>query len=168
LDRVAVGIGPGSFTGLRVGIALGQGISIGLGIPLVGVPSLQAMAAAVPRSEMRKRCPLLDARRGEVFVALYSPDGAELAPALALPRAGLSEQLDQLCPKAERVLVGEVCAELELGEEPLREAQTDLPHAIWTAVLGARLPAETLAEPMYVRDAGAVRPDLPPSPFKPV
>src|SRR5687768_454757 len=69
LDRVAVGIGPGSFTGLRVGIALAEGLALGLDIPIIGVASLRAMAAAVPAAEARIRIPVLDARRDEVFVA---------------------------------------------------------------------------------------------------
>jgi tRNA threonylcarbamoyladenosine biosynthesis protein TsaB len=63
LDRIAVGAGPGSFTGLRVGIAIAQGLSEGLGIPLVGVPSLRAMALAVPAEQEGCRCVLVDARR---------------------------------------------------------------------------------------------------------
>jgi tRNA threonylcarbamoyladenosine biosynthesis protein TsaB len=166
LDRVAVGIGPGSFTGLRVGIALAQGIALGLGIPVVGVGSLQAMAAAVPVRDTRSRCPLLDARRNEVFAALYASEGAELAAPVALPRAGLRDALDRVCPRAQRLVLGEICAELDLLDEPLRGAQTDLPHAIWTAVLGATLPPPEAVEPLYVRDAGATTPSLPPSPFE--
>ncbi|MEB2323652.1 MAG: tRNA (adenosine(37)-N6)-threonylcarbamoyltransferase complex dimerization subunit type 1 TsaB, partial [Sorangiineae bacterium] len=67
LDRLAVGVGPGSFTGVRVGIALAQGIALGLGVPVVGVPSLAAMARAAPPHVSGLRVPLLDARRGEVF-----------------------------------------------------------------------------------------------------
>src|SRR5688572_6886733 len=55
LDRLAVGVGPGSFTGLRVGIALAEGLALGLGIPIVGVPSLRAMAAAAPAADGRIR-----------------------------------------------------------------------------------------------------------------
>src|SRR5438552_3135763 len=70
LDRIGVSVGPGSFTGLRVGIACAQGLSLGLGIPLVGVTSLQAMARAVPESILGLRCAILDARRAEVFAAV--------------------------------------------------------------------------------------------------
>lgn len=166
LSRVAVGVGPGSFTGLRVGIALAHGIGLGLGIPVVGVGSLQTMAQAVPGSEPGQRCPILDARRGEVFAALYDRDGTELSPPRAVARAGIAEELERLCPLRERVLVGEACRELDLPDAAFRSAETDLPHAIWTARIGARLSEETASDPLYVRDAGAVRPELPPSPFE--
>src|SRR5262249_10481085 len=77
LERLAVGIGPGSFTGLRIGIGLALGIAEGLQVPMVGVCSLRAMALAVPPSVAGLRCPVVDARRGELFVAAYTPEGEE-------------------------------------------------------------------------------------------
>lgn len=63
LDGVIVGVGPGSFTGLRIGIATALGLSHGLGIPVTGVSSLAALAAGAPGAVAA-----VDARRGEVFV----------------------------------------------------------------------------------------------------
>lgn len=154
LARVGVGVGPGSFTGLRVGIALAQGIALGLGIPLLGVPSLAAMAAAVPRHVAGVRQPLLDARRGEVFVARYDLDGAELLPPRTLSREAAQSDASQ----AGIVLVGEITA--ELGLEPAhRSEESDLPHARWVAALAAQAVPDGLpAEPLYVREADAVLP----------
>lgn len=164
LDRVAVGIGPGSFTGLRVGLALAQGIALGLGIPVVGVGSLRAMADAVPADREGHRVPLLDARRGELFAAVYTAGGDELAPPFVLARDEARSVLEARAPGA-RVLVGEVTGSLGLPGA-LRSARTDLPHAASTALLGAGLdPALAPAEPLYVREADAIKPDLPPSPF---
>ncbi|HVJ22164.1 MAG TPA: tRNA (adenosine(37)-N6)-threonylcarbamoyltransferase complex dimerization subunit type 1 TsaB, partial [Polyangiaceae bacterium] len=87
LDRIAVGIGPGSFTGLRVGIALGEGLALGLDLPIVGVSSLRAMAAAAPASEPRVRVPVLDARRSEIFAAAYDAEGSEKMAPCAIPIA---------------------------------------------------------------------------------
>ena len=166
LERIAVGVGPGSFTGLRVGIALAQGIALGLGRPLVGIGSLLAMARAVPASDRRVRVPVLDARRGELFVAAYAPDGAELfAPsALTAPdaRAALHTALDG----ANAVLVGESAPALGMDLEVARGDELDLPHAKTLAVLGATLdPEGARAEPVYVRGPGATLPNLPPSPL---
>jgi tRNA threonylcarbamoyladenosine biosynthesis protein TsaB len=70
LGAVAVSVGPGSFTGLRVGLATAKGLALGTGAMLVGVPTLEVLAEgyAVPDVTI---CALLDARRGEVFMALF-------------------------------------------------------------------------------------------------
>lgn len=165
LDRLAVGVGPGSFTGVRVGIALAQGIALGLGVPVVGVPSLAAMARAAPPHVSGLRVPLLDARRGEVFAAAYDEHGVERLAARALPRATALAELDGLVGPA-RVLLGAVAVELAGPASSLRSPETDLPHAALTALLGGELePGAHPPEPLYVRDAGATRPVLRPSPL---
>ncbi len=70
LTAVAVSLGPGSFTSLRVGISTAKGLCYSLGIPLVGVSSLKALAMNLPFSPYNI-CPIIDARKGEVFVALF-------------------------------------------------------------------------------------------------
>jgi tRNA threonylcarbamoyladenosine biosynthesis protein TsaB len=74
LDRIAVGTGPGRFTGLRVGIATASGLARSLGAQLAGVSSLRALAlgaaAAYPEQPLLA---VIDARRGEVFAAAYAP-----------------------------------------------------------------------------------------------
>ena len=84
-DAVAVTVGPGSFTGIRAALALGHGLAIGAGVPVFGVTSVAAMAAAwspVPDTELWVA---IDTRRGRVFLGR---DGAITAVALdALPRA---------------------------------------------------------------------------------
>ena len=72
IGGVAVGIGPGLFTGLRVGVETGKTLAQVLGAPILGIPSLDALAYAV-RTTSRTICAVLDARRGEVFHALYRP-----------------------------------------------------------------------------------------------
>lgn len=70
LDAVAVVRGPGSFTGLRVGLATAKGIAMAAGCPLIGVSSLQCLAMQVPNSTMPV-CVMLDARKQEVYTASY-------------------------------------------------------------------------------------------------
>ena len=76
LDAIAVGVGPGTFTGLRIGIATARALAAASGLPLRPVSSLAALAAGI---EAPLRLPLIDARRGEVFGALYERRRARLA-----------------------------------------------------------------------------------------
>ncbi len=81
LDAVAVSKGPGSYTGLRIGVSVAKGICYGAGIPLVGIPTLQAMASGFLKSdaiipdENAIYCPMLDARRMEVYCAFFNAGG---------------------------------------------------------------------------------------------
>ena len=76
LEAIAVGVGPGSFTGLRIGIATARALAGAEGLPLRPVSSLAALAAGI---EAEAALALIDAKRGEVFAALYA-DGRELWP----------------------------------------------------------------------------------------
>jgi tRNA threonylcarbamoyladenosine biosynthesis protein TsaB len=70
IEGLAVSIGPGSFTGLRIGVSTAKGLALALGIPLVGVPTLDALAAALPHA-VDPVCPILDAKKGEVYASLF-------------------------------------------------------------------------------------------------
>jgi tRNA threonylcarbamoyladenosine biosynthesis protein TsaB len=72
LDAIAVSIGPGSYTGLRVGLAAAKGLCYALQIPLIAVDTLKMMALAVKEQAADLICPMIDARRMEVFTAIYN------------------------------------------------------------------------------------------------
>jgi len=73
LQGLAVAVGPGSFTGLRIGLSAIKGLALALAIPIAAVPTLDAMAAALPFAELPV-CPVIDARKGEVYASLYRWD----------------------------------------------------------------------------------------------
>lgn len=77
IDCLAVSLGPGSFTGLRIGLATAKGICLAQGIPLVGIPTLDGLALGGSLSSFPV-CPLLDARREEVYAALYGREKGSL------------------------------------------------------------------------------------------
>lgn len=111
LDGLAVGLGPGSFTGLRVGVAAAKTLAFATGVPLVGLDSLEVLARGAPRDALRVRV-VGDAQRGDVFAAEFGREqpGGELrriGPTRIEPRevwvAGLEEGDVVLGPGLERL-----------------------------------------------------------------
>ncbi|PKN39517.1 MAG: tRNA (adenosine(37)-N6)-threonylcarbamoyltransferase complex dimerization subunit type 1 TsaB [Deltaproteobacteria bacterium HGW-Deltaproteobacteria-20] len=159
IDLLAVGMGPGSFTGVRVGMAVAKGLGFAGGIPGVGVTSLAAMAHAA-RQIVGDRLviPMVDAKKGEVFLACFDGDGGLLAGPEHIPRDGVAGWLGAVSVTGPKAVVGEVAAELGLGEyQVTRGASCDLPGAQsmaslavvqWTANHQDQI--ESL-EPLYVR-----------------
>lgn len=88
LERIAVGVGPGTFTGLRIGIATARGLAQSLAVELVGVSSLRALAQGLGQ-ETQRVLAAIDARRGEVFVAAYE-GGQELITPQAVSPEGVA------------------------------------------------------------------------------
>ena len=76
LDRIGVTLGPGSFTGVRVGLAFAKGLSVALGVPCIGVGSLEALAASVDPGPW---VAVIDARHSQLYVQAFE-EGAALAP----------------------------------------------------------------------------------------
>jgi tRNA threonylcarbamoyladenosine biosynthesis protein TsaB len=146
LDALVVGTGPGSFTGLRMGLAAARALAFALELPVAGVSTLDALAAGAPGS-----LAVIDARRREVFTLL---DGTPTA----LPPDGLSDSLLQgrLCVGDGAVRYREVL-EAAGAEVPPDESELHVPRARLHARLARDFgPAETV-EPLYVRAPDADR-----------
>lgn len=164
LDAVAVSLGPGSFTGLRIGMAAAKAIAMAAGKPLVGVPTLDALALACGGVD-RLVCCLLDARKQEVYAAFYrmSPTGLPVPagrPAV-LPPVALLERIREpvifVGPGAtayRAMLAGS-------GPGSFFPDHLSLPRAMYVGLLGARMFAAgdrldpVAAAPLYVRDSDA-------------
>lgn len=168
IEALACDIGPGSFTGVRVGVASAKGIALALGLPLIGVVSLQAMAAAgfaalgAPAGAVMLAA--LDAKKSEVFRAAYAlGEAGELVELLAPAAAAQGAEAPAITGEGRRVCyVGEILASIDPAPaELLRGPSLDLPDAAWIGRLAlARLLAgergdPALVEPLYVRDADA-------------
>jgi tRNA threonylcarbamoyladenosine biosynthesis protein TsaB len=150
LDRVAVTVGPGSFTGLRVGIAFAKGLSAALERPCIGVGTLAALAA-----EARGLVgAVIDARRERVYLQAFQ-DGEALAPPEMLPTAEAADRLASQAAGGPVRLVGPGAALLV----PLLPAALPLPApAPDVAALGrlaARLEPAGSPQPLYLRAADA-------------
>lgn len=81
VDLIALATGPGSFTGLRIGVSVAKGLAWSLGVDVAGVSTLEALAINAGSTDLLV-CPVLDARRGEVYGALYSFNGKDAEPIL--------------------------------------------------------------------------------------
>jgi tRNA threonylcarbamoyladenosine biosynthesis protein TsaB len=153
IDRIGVTVGPGSFTGLRVGLAFAQGLGAALDRPVVGVSTLDALAASVSGTDI---IALIDARRGQVYARAWR-DGVADGPPEAL-------SLEQAAERARRLPAGAIL--VGSGAPLIAEAAPDAavldltgpsPEAL--ARLAARLdPASAPPKPLYLRAPDATPP----------
>ena len=152
IERIAVGVGPGGFTGLRIGIATARALAQARDLPLVGVSSLAALAAPHDGRVVA----VIDARRGEVFAALFEGD-TEVWPPLAASPADLVTRLreDGFAPLAAGD--GSLRFRGMLHEAGIRMAPEDstahLVHAfhVCRLVAGAEPAVPASIEPIYLR-----------------
>jgi len=137
LEGIAVGIGPGSFTGVRIGLATARGLALALGVPVAGVSTLDALAAGAPGA-----VPVIDARRGEVFVLLEEP--RVLAPAQVELTSGI------VCVGSGAVRYRSVLEAAGL-EIPPDQDDRHVPRARFHAALAREFGRADAVEPMYLR-----------------
>lgn len=167
LRGIAVSIGPGSFTGLRIGLATAKAIAYGLGIPLVGVSTLAALALAFPVPDVYTLV-LMDAQKGNAYAGLYEwRDGSlhEVRPVRVAPLAeAIAEAADRGKPVLltgelavkKRARLGNLPDNVTLAPAHLLTARAS--HAAWLGIArlaaGERDDPMTL-EPFYIRRSEA-------------
>ena len=148
LDRVAVTTGPGTFTGVRIGLAMARGLGLALGIPVVGIDTLSAIAANAGSGALVLVA--ADARKGEVYAALYSSGGAELRPPAVVPVAAAMADI----PRGSLVIGTAADALIAASglDCLIRSRAGDLPVAANFARLAAALPQPVaMPAPLYLR-----------------
>ncbi len=166
LDRIAVTIGPGSFTGIRVGLALARAMGLVLEVPVVGISSLLAFAApllSAPRAGVIAAA--IDARHGSVYFQLFEPSGRPLGP----PRCDTLRECVRGIGAGPALLAGDA-AELVAAEAHRTGLPYDLagagvaPDIAAVARIGLALdPAQNPARPLYIKP-----PDAHPNPAAPI
>lgn len=165
LDALAVTLGPGAFTGLRIGLATARGFATASGLPVIGVTTLEALSHAIPETE-RQGMPVLcclDAKRADIYAQVFD----ENAQGLGRPVAQLPQDIPRLLPISNGpVLVAGDCFErlepvlLEKGYEP-HQASAHLPDARYVAEIAARRglkAGETAPAALYIRPPDAAIP----------
>lgn len=159
LDRIAVTVGPGAFTGLRIALAAARGFALAAGLPVVGVTSFDAVAHGLPAAEREGRAVLVavDSRRTEPFLHLFRPDLTPLGEPAMLEPAAVPGWLEALLPAeaGPLLIAGDGAAALR----PLLEGRAGIrfaegpgtPDAAVVAALGAVREAGLPAQPFYLR-----------------
>jgi len=158
LAKIVVTIGPGSFTGLRVGIAFAKGLSLATGAPMAGVGTLEALAASVVGDG--PAAAVIDARRGQVYVQAFDAGRAVTEPAI-LPLAEAERRLSQL-PGWPFVIAGPGAGQMADAVGAARVAEIAAPDLDALGALADRAEPATDIRPLYLRAPDA-RPTAPPT-----
>jgi tRNA threonylcarbamoyladenosine biosynthesis protein TsaB len=164
VDVIGVGIGPGSFTGLRIGLATARALAQALAKPVVGVGTLAALSRALCEralAEGRVALSALDARRGQAFAALYDPDGTEVWPPLVATPDDLAARVGSLARPPLAAGSGAIRFRPELeaaGAEVLPESDSahrvSGRHLCQLAEAGTASPPDSIT-PIYLRPPDA-------------
>jgi tRNA threonylcarbamoyladenosine biosynthesis protein TsaB len=149
LELIAVTIGPGSFTGLRVGLAFAKGLALALGVPCVGVGALEALAAS--EQDAGFVAAAVDAKRGQIWLQAFFDGRPAMAPDALAPETAAA-RLAELWPGGPATLVGSAAPDLA-GVIPTARLSTRLapdPVAVARTALRLRAPYPP-PRPLYLR-----------------
>ncbi len=162
LTRLACTTGPGTFTGTRIALATGRGMALALNVPLVGVTTLEALAASMEGEGVRVAS--FDAKRGEVFMQAFAAH--DLAPLTPPEAVGVADAARRIAGLGQRdICLGGTGAELlhpvlaDLGLDAAISKSAPFPDARFVASLAAdRVPSSSPPKPFYLRAPDATLP----------
>jgi tRNA threonylcarbamoyladenosine biosynthesis protein TsaB len=165
LDRLAVTTGPGTFTGQRVGLAFMRGLRLALKKPLIGITTLEAMAAAaMDEAGTEFAAALHDAKRGEFYFQMCSRERAIYPPRIGTLEDAL-ESFSSARGKIALAGTGANAASSDLGARGVAAIVTSViePDALWVARLAEAMPSSDMpVRPLYLRAPDAKLPDARP------
>lgn len=151
--RIAVNVGPGSFTGIRIAVAAARGLGLALGIPVVGIDALHLIAASLSEPADGPVLAAVDARRGEVYAALYGPNGEVLEAPFAADAdavlARLGDRATVLAGSGATILADQATAASR--RVPPVDAMTATDPLALARLGGAADPAIAPPRPLYLR-----------------
>lgn len=156
LDAVAVTEGPGSFTGIRVGLAAARGLGLALNIPVLGVSSFAVLADSLPRDGASLMV-VIDSRRAELFVQIFGADRVALGEPFLATAAELPDHL----PAGLVLVSGDAAGVVDPVPGRIRVEPSGPPDAASVARLAARLHGQGddhRAVPLYIRAPDAIVP----------
>jgi tRNA threonylcarbamoyladenosine biosynthesis protein TsaB len=153
IDRIAVTVGPGSFTGLRVGLSAARGIGLAAGKPVVGLTTLAALAAPfIATDDTTSVASVIDARHNHVYLQIFGPAGRTLIP----PRIVAVADAARAAAGSPIRLVGSgagmMAAAWPKATPPISVDERRAPDIDWVARLGAAAPEnQSSPKPLYLR-----------------
>ncbi|MGE5419590.1 MAG: tRNA (adenosine(37)-N6)-threonylcarbamoyltransferase complex dimerization subunit type 1 TsaB [Chloroflexota bacterium] len=162
LEAVAVSKGPGSYTGLRIGVSAAKGISFGASVPLIGIETTRAMFIGMQEKTGSARdllfCPVLDARRMEVYYAIYDSDGKTISEIKA--EIINEESFSAIAGKKRLIIFGDGASKLKqvvksdnvVFDEGFRMSAAHLAKPAFEALRKKEFEDVAYFEPLYLKD----------------
>ena len=156
VEAVAVSIGPGSFTGLRIGLAAAKALAYAWNVKIIGVPTLNALAYHFPFSTVMS---MIDAQKNRAYVQVFK----QLKPVSEIEILGIDEAVEKATEFGEIIICGDVCHKIKNLPDNIKIAPVNMrmPRAVNVALCGCELLAAGRIdnvmdiEPMYIRRSEA-------------
>ncbi len=166
LDAIAVTIGPGTFTGQRVGLAFARALAVALKVPVRGTTTLEAMAEEALATNAQAQCAIVaaDAKRAEIYLSIVAADGRMLVAPQLLPIGEMTAMISAISGESGRavVLAGTAASMIiplldQAGFDAV-DSGVRQPKASYVAVAAGRRPRPEGARPLYLRPPDAKLP----------